>query len=66
LSAWVGFLKSPALRALSVLDGRRHRGAVHALQHNEPATIVDDRDDTAPLVAFGLGFGGRHHLPRRF
>jgi uncharacterized protein len=37
------------------LDGGGHRGVVHALQHNEPTTIVGDRDDAPPMVALGPG-----------
>src|SRR5262249_49322021 len=44
--------------------GRRdRRRAVHALEAERHARIVDDRDRDLPAVLFGLGEAGRQHLP---
>src|SRR5580704_14981363 len=39
------------------LDPGGQCGMVHALEQNDPAAIVDDRDDTAPVIALRLGLG---------
>jgi hypothetical protein len=38
---------------------------VHALEHDEPASVVDNRDDAAPVISLGLRLGRRHYLARR-
>jgi len=63
----VGFLKSAALRALpSASDPGGQCRMVHALEQNDPAAIVDEGDDAAPVIALRFGLGRCHHLPCRF
>ena len=63
-----GFLEErrAARFACCQLDRSGHRGMIHAFEQNDPTAFVDDRDDTASVIALRLGLGRCDHLPCRF